>query len=356
MTESTANRPAAPEDRFTGLPMRPELGVEKAKEFIVEDELLGGVFGPDFSSDVGSAEKLIGLVHAFDREREVIKPFLRWMIAGRVNNPYLILTNSDRPTGREADSIGIFEVFDPNTGVEDPRRAVKIKAQEGASFIRSVKATPGGDRRVERMLQILRQGKISTPSQHQQRIEDLRLLHELDSALGFSRMMFQFSHSEGEEESYTWIVEASDTGKRYREGTAGIVDDLVKKEAMDPEKPLIDYEVIDEGEDLNRKVRVVRRVKLPQNLKNPRPGFERKRIDLELAKEGLSAEELEGYEILALAAYYLTDPLIRAAIESSYKLEIPKINVETLDKTNPRKAKVRVVVDRLKKAFLLDIE
>jgi len=362
MTESIASRPsivqgsAVPEDRFTGLPQRPELSVEMPKEFIIEDELLGGVFSPDFSSDVSSAEKLIGLVHSFDQERDIIKPFLRWMIAGRVNNPYLILANSDRPIGREADTLGTDQIKDPETGMEDPKRAVRIKAMEGAYFIRSVKASPGGDAKIERMFQILRQGKISTPSQYQQRIEDLRILRELDSALGLSRMMFQSARSEGEEKNYRVIENASEVGKRFREGTSGIVDDLVKKEAKDPEKPLIDYEVIDEGDGLNRKIRVIRRVRLPQNLKSPRPGFERKRIDLELAKEGLSSEERDGYEILALAAHYLTDPLIRTAIESSYKLEIPKIKTENLDHSNPRKAKVRVVVDGLKKAFLLDIE
>ncbi len=357
MPENTVDRPpsfvpelATPSDRFTGLPPRPELTIEKSKEFIIEDELLGGVFSPSFSSDPRSADILIRKVHLFDQEKDVIKPFLRWMIAGRVNNPYLVLSSSDRPTGREADCLGTEEVRDPTTGMEDPRRAVKIKAQEGASFIRGVRATPGGDDRVERMLQILRQGKISGPSQHLQRNEDIRLLHELDAALGLSRMMFRGSRSEGDEKNYRWIENASETGKKAREGTASIVDKLVEQEAKDPEKPLLDYEVLDEGEGVDRRVRIIRRVRFPLNLKKPRSGFERSRIDLSLAKEGLNAEEKDGYEILALAAHYLSDPIIRMAIESTYKQDIPRV------KADDAKGYVRIVIERLKKAFLMDIE
>ncbi len=362
MTEDIAERrpnPAAdlvsPADRFAGLPQRPESSVEKPREIVFRDELLGGVFNPPFSASPQAAEFLTGSVHRLDNERDIIKPFLRWMVAGRVNNPYLVVTNSDRPTGREADLLGTVD-FEGRL-IEDPRLAVKVKAGEGVAFLKRVRNFPGGEARAERILQILRQGKISGPNQEHQRIEDIRLLHELDTALGFSSALFKGGRSQGtkEEKNYQFVQNSSDAGRRYRDDTGKIVDDLVRAEAKDPDKPLIDYEVLDEGEGVNRKVRIIRTVRFPAGISKPRHGEILGKIDLDLAKENLSAEEREGYEVMALAAHYLTDPLIRTALEATYKLDDPKVKVVDAKEREKSPGSIRLIMKRIRNAFLNDI-
>ncbi len=361
MTEDIAeHRPnidstlASPANRFTGLPQRPESSVEKLRDVVFRDELLGGVFSPPFSTSPQAAEFLTGSVHRLDGDRDIIKPFLRWMVAGRVNNPYLVLTNSDRPTGREADLLG---TLDPEGRlIEDPRQAVKVKAGEGVAFLKRMRSFPGGQQRAERTLQILRQGKISGPNQDHQRVEDIRLLHELDSALGFSSVMFKGGRSQGtkEEKNYRFVQNSSDVGRRYREDTGKIVDDLVRSEARDPEKPLIDYEVLDEGEGIDRKVRIIRTVRFPAGTSRPRQGESQKKIDLDLAKEGLSAEEREGYEVMALAAHYLTDPLIRTALEATYRLDDPRVRVVNSEERGKSPGSIRMIMKRIRDTFLLN--
>ena len=283
------------------VPPRAETRVEKPSPLILEDELLGGFFLPPFSSSPEMANFLTWQV----LDRKNIRPFLASVIAGRVNNPYLLLADNDRPSCREADYVGIET---------DPEAVVRKIAARGEEAIERLKSSTDGEHRIQRLFKILKDGQINTIRGNHQRRQDIELLKELDILLGVNRIDLGNINSSG-------------LGKMYRDGTYVLVDKTIRREATDPETPLIDYRVIDEGENSDRRIRIIRTIRLPKTLKNtPRKELldslgQRiiKREDLYETLKNLTDAERLGYELMGLASYYLGDPLIRYALEESYR-------------------------------------
>lgn len=326
MSEATVDRPpslasesAAPADRSTGLPPRPgdELHVQNEllkPPIVLKNRLLGGIFLPEYYADLGYMD---GIVHRVDKDRKIIRPFLASVIAGRVNNPYLLIEPTDTaiPSCREADDVGALAL---------PMDVVRKRGIKGAEVIASWYARPGGQEDVGRLLRIFADKKISARMLSRQRIKDIGLIRQAGALLGVDKARLDSTgNGNGSTEAYT---PRNVLGESYQEGTYAIVDRLIREHGADDDHPLIQYEASIDESTGKETVVVDRTITFPSWVAEPRQELKEgttealiKKINIESALSQLTDAQRQGYEFYADVMYFLGDPLIRTALNPPSK-------------------------------------
>jgi hypothetical protein len=290
---------------------------------VIRDRLLGGVFLPDFYEDLGYMD---GIIHGLDKDRKLIRPFLASVVAGRINNPFLLIepTDSAMPSCREADDVGVEW---------DPVHVVRKRGIRGAEVLDTWYTRPGGQEDVERLLRIFADKKISSRMLSRQRIKDVALIREAGAMLGIEKARLgKGDNINGDPNTYTPI---NILGERYREGTYAIVDRFIREHGSDDEHPIIQYEADINDSNGQETVVVDRTITLPSWVADSRRelGEESDRpkihkVNIESALSQLTNAQREGYAFYADVMYFLGDPLIRTALNPPPR---------RVDKTGPYK-------------------
>lgn len=302
MSEITSDRPSfipKPEAFGGGGGSLPPIeSKERPGWFVIEDIVLGGVIASPFANNERQAARLTAKFNTETGEYQ--DPLLRWIIGGRVNNPFLALGFGDRATGEEARRIG-----EANTSQE----AVILEANDGVGIANTILKTPEGENKLLRLRQVLKNGSIALSGP--QRAQDVQLIQLGSEVLGRKKAEAKANLKPGAE--------------TFRDETQRMVNDLREKHRTQPTKPIIEYVPV-LNDDTGEIIEIKRRVWLPDNFKNPRKeGYIDKREDLDEAQKGLTAEQKAGYELKALLEYYLGDPLIRLALldsQSSIRVDL----------------------------------
>ncbi len=308
--ERSELRLAEAEIKAVNRPLEHHVHPETLKPPVVfKDRLLGGIFLPDFYEDLGYMD---GIVHRVDKDRKIIRPFLASVIAGRVNNPFLLAgpTNEARPSCREADEVGVES---------HPVRVVAKRGQIAADALDSWYARPGGQEDVGRLLRILADKKISARMLSRQRIKDISLIRQAEAMLGIDKARLgKGDNIDGDKETYTPVNEL---GERYREGTYAIVDRLIREHGSDTDHPLIQYEASIEDSSGEETVIVDRTITLPAWVAEPRQelseGTEKAlihKLDIDEVLARVTDSQRQGYNFYADVMYLLGDPLVRTAL------------------------------------------
>lgn len=281
---------------------------------VFKDRLMGGIFLPEFYEDLGYMD---GIVHRVDRDRKIIRPFLASVIAGRVNNPFLLAgpTNEARPSCREADEVGLES---------SPIRVVAKRGQLVADVLDSWYARPGGLEDVGRLLRILADKKISARMLSRQRIKDISLIRQAEAILGIDKARLgKGDNIDGDKKTYTPINEL---GERYREGTYAIVDRLIREHGSDADHPLIQYEASIDDSAGEEAVVVDRTITLPSWVAELRQELNEgtgkaliHKLDIDEALARVTGSQRQGYNFYADVMYFLGDPLVRTALNPPSK-------------------------------------